>query len=577
MNFSRKNHEHKKDNRTIVSKTKLTIIASFIALISLAQTGINYKALIKDTNGNVIANQSIDMVFTIELEGESAYSELQVIVTDSNGIAIATIGVGSVISGDFDTIDWNRGNAELNVQIDFGTGLVDFGNTLFNAVPYAINTLRPEGLETINEGNGIGWRLAGINTDFYGNIGTFAIDLSYNDENSSTYGATGPISNAFGRSTTASGLISTAMGSYTIASGQFSTAMGFVVEASGDNSMAAGYNTIAQSANETVIGRYNTPSGSSNNWIGTDPLFTIGNGASSFNRNNALTVLKNGQHTINSEAAGLVIRDAINAIIISDSQANSIDISDAGFHGIRVNNATADGILISNAQQTGITASGLNRGGYFSGGNAGIYATATISDNPDIILRGNSSANAEDDGIIASDPSYTGSDIYFRSNDAIVAELDNDNNGSGSFIVRNGSDDNVFEVNEAGTVRVNGSIVHSSDRRLKTEITNLNYGLKEILQLQPKSYFWKDQEQTKKSFGLIAQDTQIIIDEIITVRDDEFKTLGISYTELIPILINAIKEQQNIIESQNEALKTSKDNYEALLSRIEDLEANQSN
>ncbi|NNL80432.1 MAG: hypothetical protein HKO67_08070, partial [Flavobacteriaceae bacterium] len=54
--------------------------------------------------------------------------------------------------------------------------------------------------------------------------------------------------------------------------------------------------------------------------------------------------------------------------------------------------------------------------------------------------------------------------------------------------------------------------------------------------------------------GLIAQDVEKIISEIVNVKDDEAKTLGISYTELIPVLINAIKEQQEIIDDQKKEI-----------------------
>ena len=50
--------------------------------------------------------------------------------------------------------------------------------------------------------------------------------------------------------------------------------------------------------------------------------------------------------------------------------------------------------------------------------------------------------------------------------------------------------------------------------------------------------------------------------------DDEEMTLSISYTELIPVLINAIKEQQQIIDTQSK-------NYTNLLERVAAIEANQ--
>ncbi len=112
--------------------------------------------------------------------------------------------------------------------------------------------------------------------------------------------------------------------------------------------------------------------------------------------------------------------------------------------------------------------------------------------------------------------------------------------------------------------------MHTRDERLKKDITDLSYGLKEILQLEPKSYFWKNREQEYKSIGLIAQEVQPIIKEIVHTRDDEEQSLSISYSELIPILINAVKEQEAKIQeleqqlSQNVAL-------EARLAKLEDL------
>jgi hypothetical protein len=104
----------------------------------------------------------------------------------------------------------------------------------------------------------------------------------------------------------------------------------------------------------------------------------------------------------------------------------------------------------------------------------------------------------------------------------------------------NGSTSRLYLQKDGGDVSVGGSVVHSSDRRLKKDITELPYGLKEVLKLQPKSYYWKNRAQEQKSLGLIVQDVQSIIGEVVTVQDDKDKTLGISYTELIPVLINTI-------------------------------------
>ncbi|MBC7915909.1 MAG: tail fiber domain-containing protein [Pyrinomonadaceae bacterium] len=93
-----------------------------------------------------------------------------------------------------------------------------------------------------------------------------------------------------------------------------------------------------------------------------------------------------------------------------------------------------------------------------------------------------------------------------------------------------------------------GGVTLTSDRRLKKNIKDLNYGLKDLLRLQPVTYNWIDTASTsQKQIGLIAQDAKTVIPEIVT-GDESKEKLSINYTELIPVLINAIKEQQKQID-----------------------------
>ena len=99
----------------------------------------------------------------------------------------------------------------------------------------------------------------------------------------------------------------------------------------------------------------------------------------------------------------------------------------------------------------------------------------------------------------------------------------------------------------------NGTI-QTSDRRLKTNIKNLNYGLKEVLAMQPVSYNWKDKSQPGNKIGLIAQDVKKIVPEVVT-GDEAKEKLGMNYAELVPVLINAIKEQQKQIDDLKKAVQ----------------------
>ena len=89
-----------------------------------AQQGINYKALIKDEGGNVVANQGITVQFQI-LKGvgmTNVYQETHSPSTDANGIVIVNIGEG-ITSDTFSAVDWDADAHFLNVQIDTGGGL----------------------------------------------------------------------------------------------------------------------------------------------------------------------------------------------------------------------------------------------------------------------------------------------------------------------------------------------------------------------------------------------------------------------------------------------------------------------
>ena len=99
-----------------------------------------------------------------------------------------------------------------------------------------------------------------------------------------------------------------AVGTYNTARKIGSVAIGHTNYADSAYSFAAGYNNYsqalyaftlghglqAQSVNSFIVGRYNALGGTRDEWVGTEPLFIVGNGESSGARSNAFTVLKNG-------------------------------------------------------------------------------------------------------------------------------------------------------------------------------------------------------------------------------------------------------------------------------------------
>jgi hypothetical protein len=125
---------------------------------------------------------------------------------------------------------------------------------------------------------------------------------------------------------------------------------------------------------------------------------------------------------------------------------------------------------------------------------------------------------------------------------------------------------------------VDGTI-NTSDARLKEGIADLGYGLSEIMQLRPVSFRWRDRPEAGKRLGLIAQDVQPVISEVVAdteieVKEGEYgpelttkpaENLGIYYNQLVPVLIKAVQEQQGMIEEQAERIAE----LEARIAQIE--------
>ncbi len=163
-------------------------------------------------------------------------------------------------------------------------------------------------------------------------------------------------------------------------------------------------------------------------------------------------------------------------------------------------------------------------------------------------------------------------DIRMRSRAAIQSRLLT----YGTILIRGRGDTKrvgIGVANPTEKLHVAGNIAHQggviiSDRRLKRNATDFNYGLKEVMKLRPLTYDYTGKGGTtsgKYNVGLFAQDLQQIAPEFVstfthTEEDEEGKTvseeeyLKIYDTGIKYMLINAIKEQQAIIETLEERI-----------------------
>ena len=88
-----------------------------------------------------------------------------------------------------------------------------------------------------------------------------------------------------------------------------------------------------------------------------------------------------------------------------------------------------------------------------------------------------------------------------------------------------------------------------SDERLKDDLIPIQDGLSKVSRLRAVTGRYKtDDTGTSRSF-LIAQDVQAVLPEAVDVMSDDMETLSLKYTEVIPLLVSALKESKERIEA----------------------------
>jgi hypothetical protein len=280
------------------------------------------------------------------------------------------------------------------------------------------------------------------------------------------------------------------MGVGTDALGEGSATMGVQTTASGHYSTAMGSATTAQAYSSLVMGRYNVAAGTPTSWVATDPLFVVGNGASAASPANALTLLKNGYLGLGtSDPATRLDVIGLNNWDLNATEGD-VRIGD-GTYRLKISVALGG----SNAGDTRIRAQGGTNWLILGSGN----------------------------------------------NDVAVAD------GSYGF---HPWADNTFSLGRSifrwtAVYAANGTI-QTSDATLKRDIVPLRYGLDEVRRLRPITYRWKEGDDRVR-LGLIAQEVREVVPELVHGSGGPNEPLGMNYGELVPLLINAIQEQQTEI------------------------------
>ena len=117
----------------------------------------------------------------------------------------------------------------------------------------------------------------------------------------------------------------------------------------------------------------------------------------------------------------------------------------------------------------------------------------------------------------------------------------------GNVYWRQGSSTRYTFFPSTANMTVNGTITQNSDIRIKENVVEIDDCISKVQAMRGVYYNRTDFNTEVTKVGVIAQEVEAVLPELILESpDDGFKS--VAYSELTAVLINAIKEQQEIIE-----------------------------
>jgi len=225
--------------------------------------------------------------------------------------------------------------------------------------------------------------------------------------------------------------------------------------------------------------------------------------------------------------------DGTNSFITNKTGALKIATETSGI-AVTIGHTTSETTIADNATITGTASVG---GDLTLGANIVAASAITLDCGADITLDAD------------------GGDILFKDGGTTIATL---SNTSSDFVITTGVQDKDFiikgddggsaitaltiDMSGAGAATFNNDITAFSDRRLKTDITNIENALPKVMRMQGVYYKRNDVEDAREQVGVIAQDMETIVPEVVLTADDEMQTKSVDYGKLCAVLIESIKE-----------------------------------
>jgi len=197
-------------------------------------------------------------------------------------------------------------------------------------------------------------------------------------------------------------------------------------------------------------------------------------------------------------------------------------------------NLTFDGTIltINGTSIRDYSSSDTDITGLINGSNFGTIIEGDENGHIVLGLRGDDSNDSF--AIISGDGDYYSNDVY----DKVAFR-----------VLSNGSTTMGGNTTISGSLNVTGDIIafHSSDENLKNNIELISQPIDKIKQIKGVSFDWNEKsENTGHDIGVIAQDIEKVLPELVATRDNGYK--AVRYEKIVALLIEAIKDQQSQID-----------------------------
>lgn len=244
----------------------------------------------------------------------------------------------------------------------------------------------------------------------------------------------------------------------------------------------------------------------------------------------------------NSSGGGSALNSAdgsiMNAISVNDDGSVSISREANGIIGFPDQNASGKDLTIK------------------AGGNISSHGAGSFGGN--LILRaGNANISGPSTG---ADTSPFENNVFIFAGDNVFGGVNGtQRNGDVVFFAGHGQPERFRIRGNDGAVLHNGTVIHSSDRRGKTNIETISDALGTVLNLRGVTYDWKKElnKEQGTQYGFIAQEVEMIVPDLVGENSsDERKYLN--YVGVIPLLVEAVKELHDTVDAQNDVIQQAK-------------------